>query len=135
MKKQSEIVIMYDDDIKIIDYIADIKDKEILIEMDRMYEQIRKGNIHNFAFLYNVQPQPLVILILCNAPFNLNTGHNKLMLYAHSECRILATFFRANLERTEQHNSMYIPLNQITRMLYLHYADKDGQKALSDFQR
>jgi hypothetical protein len=132
--KLKHIEIIYNDDVQIIDFLADLKDREPIHSLQRLVDF---GNRQPITLLYNCAMDSIVVVILYKAPFELNKGDNKLMLYADNNLRGLCGYFRRWMDMTPESNKVFCKaLDEIVHLLFyqLHkwslYHDKNTQ---SDF--
>jgi hypothetical protein len=111
-KRFENIVVIYNDDVKVLDFIADLKDNEPLHGLDKF---IRFGNHENACLLYCCPLDAMVVLILYKAPFGLNDECNTLMVYAHNDLISMITYFKGCLanERNQICTNAYVDILQL----------------------
>jgi hypothetical protein len=119
-KKLSRIKIIINDDVQIIDYLADLWDREPVHALQRFVDY---GNHKNCALLHNCRMDGQVVLILYMAPFGLNEGWNRLSLYAYNDLRGLCGYFQRWLNITNPFNKdVHQALTDITSLLFYQWA-------------
>lgn len=121
-KSLTRIKIIYNDDVAVLNYLADLQDRKIIKAIDDFSENMKKEKKDNFMLLTKNRIDDLVILILYNAPFGCNEDDNKFMLYAHTNCYELCRYFKTWLENEKtDDNKIHQAIDEIIRLLYFHY--------------
>ena len=101
---KTKLKIIYNNDMAVIDFLADLRDREPLKALQRF---IDFGNNQSICLLYNCPQDNLVVLILYKSPFEFNEGSNKLMLYTHNELQPLISILSTGLmQQMSQANIM-----------------------------
>lgn len=83
------IKILLDNDMQIVDFLADLHERSILPFIDKA---ITEGK-ESICLVANCDEDHLFVVILYNAPFELDVHNNKLMLFAHSDIRVILKYF------------------------------------------
>ena len=120
---------IYNSDCTVIDYLADLQDREPLHNLQRF---INSDGDKTMCLLYDVPKDKQVLVILYKAPFKFNEGDNKLTLYAHPDMQILMKHFRMWFEATKEDTDEYGALLDILNFLYNEWYKKQD-KIRSDF--
>ena len=95
-----ELKIIYNDDCKILDFLADLKDREPLRSLQRF---INYGNLQKIGLLFKCPDDNLTVLILYMTPLlNAQTSENKLTLFADRDLMFMATYFLRWLENVKE---------------------------------
>jgi hypothetical protein len=95
-----ELTIISNDDVKILDFLADLKDREPLRALQRF---INFGNNQRIALLFNCPQDNLVVLVLYLMPLpTTKTRDTKLTIFADRDLVFLATYFLRWLDTTKE---------------------------------
>lgn len=110
----SKLKIIFNDDLAISDFIADLQDKSIRREFQKF---IRDAEGKPAMLLCGCMPDNIQLLILVGDPFGFNEGDNKLVLYADNDINGLCLYFTNQMEHTSDDHEYYPIINEIR--LYL----------------
>jgi len=126
-----EIKAIYDNDCDILDFLADIPDRSILIQLQKF---INYGNHEPNAILHK-DLQGWVILVLYKAPFGMNTGTNKLTLFYHTSLPLMSLYFKRWRDNTNPFNKLLVKaLTEITELLYFHRLNEEEDNAPAGYR-
>ena len=89
-KTLDAVKVMYDDDIAIVDFLSDLKCRELIYDLERYVCFTRREPA---CFLCDCKADALTVMVCYKANFLLNTGCNKLVLFAYSDLRGLCIYF------------------------------------------
>ena len=132
--KMERIRIIYDDDLAILDWLANLKDRRLIKYMDDAYNDMVVRDAGNYVIIMKSRIDGLFILVIYNAPFGFCNGDNKLMLYAHSSIGELCRYFKRWMESEQnQDKAVQIGLHEITQLLYFNYAQETDKNAQVNF--
>lgn len=124
--------IMYDDDVAIIDFIADLQSWPLVLP--DMEKQMKALGSRSACLLYRCDADNMVILILYNSPFGFNEGGNTMILYADNTLRGLIKYFKNQLEHTSPEvGNIYHALNDITQLLYWKLVQYEEDNTQTNF--
>ena len=127
IKPLNRMKIIYNDDIRIIDFLADLKCRRLLIVLDDFVREASNSG----CLLYNCAEDDMVVLILHHDPFGFNENENHLVMYADNSLQNMAKYFRNQLEHTSPDaGDIYNAIDDITRLLYWRWCnsqDNDTQ--------
>lgn len=132
-KKPFELVYcLYNNDEAIINFLADLKDREIIKEIDLTNKFAKEKSLQNYALVIKVKTESMIVLLLYNPPFELNHGDNKFVLYAYNDLQGLCKYFRTWIGNISAKNNPVIfnALEEITKLLYFHWV-REKDKAIS----
>jgi hypothetical protein len=130
-KQLNKIISIINDDVKIIDFLADLKDREPIHGLERF---IKWGDHESALLLYDCVPDNLVVLILYKSQFGFNEKENKLMLYAHNNLRDMIKYFKSWWEATAEGNErIHSTLNDITMLLFHEWVEAEENSVQSNF--
>jgi hypothetical protein len=113
--KLDRIKIIFDDDIRIIDFLSDLIDRSIVRSLDRFVID-SKGMPG--IFLTNCPFDSLVVLILYKSPFDFNNKDNNFIMYAHNDLQSMIKYFKKILgETSPETKEIYEAVRDITNLL------------------
>jgi len=131
-KKFDRIKIIYNGDVEIIDFLADLQDRSIIYDLQ---DFITDAKGLPGCLLHLSRADYIVVLILYKSPFALNDQGNNLMLYADNNLMGLIRYFKNLLEHTsDKKNTVNGALNDIVRLLYNEWIKIEDKDTLSDFR-
>jgi hypothetical protein len=115
-----ELTIIKNDDVKVLDFLADLKDREPLRALQRF---INFGNHQRIGLLFNCHLDNLVVLVLYMMPLpTATTRDNKLTIFADRELVFLAKYFLHWLDSTKEtypeQKDVIKALQEINDLLY-----------------
>jgi len=130
VKPLNKLKIIYDDDVRIIDFIADLQCRSLILrDLEIQFERLKDKSA---CMLYNCEIDGVVILILYNSPFDFNEGDNKMIMYAENSIRGLIRYFKNQLDHTSPElGNIYHALTDINQLLYwrwVQYEEENTQK-------
>lgn len=108
---------MYNDDVAIIDFLADLQDKEPIKGLQRFVEYAKNQPV---CLLYSCPIDDIYLVVLYKAPMDVNTGDNKLMLFAYDNLTALYHYFDKWIHETsnaESDNNIKGALSDILRVI------------------
>lgn len=124
--------VIYNNDLAILDYLADMQDRKIIKELQRFIND-STGGVPG-CLLLNCPSDSLVVLILHNDPFGFNDKGNKLVMYADNTLSDLIRYFKNQLVHTsEDIGEIYKALDDITRYLYFAWTNEQDDNTLVNF--
>lgn len=130
IKPLTKMKVIYNDDIRIIDFLSDLKCRRILRALDAF---VREDN-NSGCLLYNCAEDGIVVLILHNDPFGFNEDDNILVMYADNSLRELAKYFKNQLDHTSPDSgAIYHAIDDITRLLYWRWCEQEDNNTQSNF--
>lgn len=124
-KQQKKVKIIYNDDVAVLDFLADMADRKAIHHLQRFinWSDQKPHLILEKSILDNI-----VVLILYKSPFDFNEVPNKLMLYIHSDIGEMIRYFQKFEElmppKDPLHKKM---LNDINRLLYIRWAEEKDE--------
>jgi len=131
-RKINRMKIIFNDDLAILDYLADMQDRKIIKELQRFVDD-SKGGIPG-CLLLNCPSDNMVVLILNNSPFGFNEGDNNLIMYADNNLTDLIKYFKNQLDHTsEDIGAIYKALDDITRYLYFTWVNDEDSNTQTNF--
>ena len=98
-KKLERLKIIFNDDMKIIDFLSDLKGRRVITDLQ---DFIRDSRGLPSCLLHNSRADNIMVLILYKSPFAFNDPENTLMLYAGNNLRELMVYFRNLFEYTSE---------------------------------
>jgi len=122
--KIKSVVVLYNDDDAIVDYLADLKDRGPIRTLQRF---VNYGNLKHICLLNYCKKDNLVVLLVYKDPFGFNSPENRLMVFVHPELIELCRYFG----RWRENNIGCFNLDQqsalddITRLLYNQWAESE----------
>ena len=117
--KLERLKIIFNDDIAIIDFLADLQDRTIIRHLELL---IKEADDKTAMSLYNSVADHMVILLVIKEPFGFNEGDNKLVLYADNDLYGLCHYFKRLLEHTaKDKGAIYTAIEDITAYLFLKW--------------
>jgi hypothetical protein len=128
--KSNKIISIYDDDVRVIDFLSDLSDRGPIHGLEKF---VRWGNHESACLLYNCPADGLVVLILYRSPFN-DDKKNNLMLYAHRTIRGLIDYFKPWYDASvDGSKEIHIALQEITMLLFHEWIDEQDNNTQSNF--
>lgn len=121
MKEQDTITgtllkTIYDDDVAILDYLADMPDRALLKQLQTF---INFGNHEPNCILHKGVSG--YTLLIYKAPFGLNKGDNKLTLFTHRDLPVLCDYFlRWRMMTNPFDKKLHKALTEIIDLLFYH---------------
>lgn len=109
-----------DNDIKVIDFLSDLSDREPVSALQRF---INWGNGGPICLLFNCPQDNIVVLVLYKSIFGENKNGNNLMLFYHNDLTGLIRYFRPWLDALQENDIHYKPLKEINHLLYDQWTD------------
>lgn len=97
MQKPERIKVIYNDDVKIIDFLSDLKEREIITFITN---SLAKDKNTTMCLVNYYKAENIYTVILCNAPLGYNTNGNILMLFTHTNFDILYAYFNRIIATT-----------------------------------
>lgn len=95
--KMKAIKLIYNDDVAIIDFLADLTDREPIHGLQKFVNYTRRQPV---CLLYNCPFDDLFILLLYKAPLDFNEPPNKLTLFAYDDLKGLYSYFNRWINQT-----------------------------------
>jgi hypothetical protein len=124
--KFSEVHLICDSNVRILDFLADLHDREPLRGMDRF---LKWGNNGSMLLLYDCPLDDMVILLLYKSPFTPRKSKDRWMLYYTKDIRSMYKYFKSWLNVTyENHDDRTAALTEITRLLIDTWAELPPDK-------
>ena len=121
--KSERLQIIYDDNMAILDYLADMPDRALLKQLQTF---INEGNHEPSAILHKDIKGHLTLL-LYKAPLGFNKGSNNLTLYSCGSLGDLCYYFKQWRDRTNPFDKLLVKaLTEITNFLY-YYLINDNE--------
>jgi hypothetical protein len=126
---------LYNNDEAILNFLADMKDRDILKEVDLTNKCAKEKELKNYALVIRSRTDSMIVLLLFNPPLDLNADNNKYVLYAYNDLQGLCKYFRNWLGNISAKNTpiMFNALDDITRLLYYHWVQEQDKKVQVDF--
>jgi hypothetical protein len=116
------LVIIYNDDEKVLDYLSDLENRTPIIMIDKALKEDKTTTI---CLLDNHKKEGIITLVLANAPFDFNEGDNILMLFAHDSIDFMIGYFKRMMEDTDyKEKDQREALLEIILMLRHHTSQK-----------
>jgi len=124
-----KLKIIYNDDAKVIDFLADLSDRNPITTLQRALDGDPSMRC---CFVSYYREEKISVVLMCNAPFDLNEGDNVLMLFIHADIPPLYAYFSrwmANTEYSESDQRMALKetltlLGQVQRQIEI---EKEAQ--------
>jgi len=130
-EKMKAIQIIYNNDVAVLDYLADLQSREPLKQLQRF---INFSRMEPHCILAKCTPDKVTILILYKPPFDMNEGDNKLVLFIHDDLRELCKYFTRWVDNTTEGNKeMRKALDDILRLIYYEWAITQDKDVQADF--
>ena len=132
VKPLNKLKIIYDDDVRIIDFIADLQCRAfILSDLEIQFGRLKDKSA---CMLYNCDADGIVVLILYNSPFDFNEGDNKMIMYAENSIRGLIRYFKNQLDHTSPElGNIYHALTDINQLLYWRWVQYEEDNTQANF--
>ena len=112
-KRMNSIKVMFNDDESIINFLADLKDREPLHTLDESVKTYK-----SICLLYNCSLDGLVILLLYNAPLDFNDTPNKFVLFIYDNLCGLKLYFERWMEQLKEGDvKSFKALNTIVNLI------------------
>ncbi len=109
--RMKAIKVMYDDDVAIIDFMADLTDKQPIRGLQKF---VNYSNQQPVCLLFNCPFDDLFLVLLYKAPLRLNKEDNRLVLFAYDNLVGLYTYFDRWLKQTaETDGNVYGALSEV----------------------
>jgi hypothetical protein len=109
--RMKAIKVMYDDDVAIIDFMADLMDKQPIRGLQKF---VNYSNQQPVCLLFNCPFDDLFLVLLYKAPLRLNKEDNRLVLFAYDNLVGLYTYFDRWLKQTaETDGNVYGALSEV----------------------
>jgi len=122
-KKLDKILCIFNDDVKVIDFLSDLQDRKPIRDMEKL---IRWGTPESALLLFSCPLDDMVVLLIYKSPFGFNEKGNNLMIYAHNNLRDMIKYFKGWHEATLECNSkIHLALDDILRLLYWEWAKEE----------
>ena len=132
VKPLSKLKIIYDDDVRIIDFIADLQCRAFVLH--DLEIQVRRMGNKPACMLYNCDKDDMVVLILYNSPFDFNGCENTMIMYAERSIRGLIRYFKNQLDHTSPEvERIYDALTDITQLLYWEWVQHEENDTQTNF--
>jgi hypothetical protein len=119
--------VIYDNDVEIIDYLADLLDREPIHALHRF---VSFGKRENACLLHNCKMDEQVILILYKAPFGINQGWHRLTMYSSANLRSLCAYFQrwTDVVSEKDNKDMHDALVDVVSLLNYQWACEQDEK-------
>jgi len=129
--KMTSIKIIFNDDVKIIDFLSDMHDRAPLKALQRFVNYSHQEPV---CLLHNCPKDDMVVLILYKAPLGFNQGTNKLILYAYVDLIGLYSYFHRWIDRTkETDKEVFGALNDILGLISHELYEQSNDNVQLDF--
>jgi hypothetical protein len=126
-KKLDRLKIIYNDDIRIIDFLSDLTDRKVLRDLD---DFVKDAKGLSGCLLIPATLDDIVVLILYKSPFALNDPGNDFILYAGNDLHELMVYFKNLLDNTSESKTIINnALNDIVRLLYKEWISQNDKSA------
>lgn len=130
-EKMKAVKILYNNDIAVLDYLADLHDREPLKQLQRFLNFTRR---EPHCILAKCAGDDVVVIILYKPPFEMNEEPNKLVLFIHDDLRGLCRYFKRWAENTAEGNKeLRKALDDILRLLYMEWAMTEDENTNKSF--
>lgn len=132
-ERMKAIKVMHNDDVAILDYLADLKDRKPIYGLQKFLDYSQRKPV---CLLHNCPEDNRIVLILYKAPLNFNEEPNNLTLFVYDSLAGLKIYFEGWLRQVKEGDSTVIgALTDIIGVLDFEI-DRDIQRkiALSDLQ-
>jgi hypothetical protein len=97
--RMKAIKVMFNDDVAIIDFLADLVDEEPIRGLQRF---VNYSNQQPVCLLFNCPFDDLFLVLLYKAPMGFNERDNKLVLFAYDNLLGLYNYFERWLKQTSE---------------------------------
>ena len=125
------VKVIYNNDVKVIDYLADLKDRRVIKQLQRFIRQSRSVPI---CILHACPADSLVAVILYKAPMDLNEKPNNLIVFTCGDLMELYGYFDRWFKRTSENNkNVYDALDEIIGLLAYELVKEYDNNALTSF--
>lgn len=119
--KFSKVQMIINDDCKILDFLADLQDREPIKGMDNF---LKWGDGGFLALYYDCPLDGMCILLLYKSPFDSKKSDDKWILYYTKDIRSMYKYFKSWLNvNIEFQDEITAALSQITHLLIEVWAD------------
>ena len=114
--KLERMKIIYNNDLEILDFLCDLKDK---LAIRSLQDFLDEAHGLSGILLMGCVPDNVQVLILVGDPFGFCEGDNKLVMYADNDIYGLCHYFKNQLEHTSKDAGViYDALEDITAYLF-----------------
>jgi hypothetical protein len=125
------IKIIVNNDNEIIDFLADLKERSVIQFLE---QTIKKEGMQSICLVVNCKKDNLFVVVLYNAPFEINENENHLMVVAHSNIKmILDYFFRYMVSINENNVELISALKDIISTVQYHYEKIEMKNTQTNF--
>lgn len=129
------LIVKGNDDLAILDFLADLEDRTPIKTLDRLLQENRKKQY--FIIDYH-KKEKFVTILLYNAPFEVNKNGNVLMLFVHNDLTVVADYFKRLMGLTEyMDKEKRTAVRQILNIIdyYLHNNDEFEKPQISNAEK
>jgi hypothetical protein len=113
-----ELTIIYNSDVKVIDFLSDLKDRGILAMLQGM---IAKDNDKSICMVAKDKADDLIVVVMYHDPFGYNHDDNTLLLFAHPSLRTIISYFcRLKQQIPQDDEESILALKDILQILSYH---------------
>lgn len=129
------LIVKGNDDLAILDFLADLKDRTPIRTLDRLLQENRKKQY--FIIDYH-NKEKFITILLYNAPFEVNENGNVLMLFVHNDLTVVADYFRRLMGLTEyMDKEKRTAVRQVLNIIdyYLHNNDEFKKPQISNAEK
>lgn len=98
MGSKIRLIVKANDDLGILDFLADLADRTPITTLDML---LKEDKDKKYFIIDHHDKEDLTTVLLCNAPFDVNVDGNILILFAHSELKVIQSYFHRLLEATD----------------------------------
>jgi hypothetical protein len=132
MKPFTRIRIIANNDCTVLDFLADLLDREPIHSLQRF---INYSNQETNYIFHLSEMDEMAILILYKAPFGINKNDNRLIIFAWNDLRGLCTYFQLWLDVISEKDDrrLYDALKDITCLLTYQLALEHDKNAQTNF--
>jgi hypothetical protein len=128
---KQEFIKRLQNDNEIIDFLADMRDREPLYQLQRF---INYSN-HEANAIVHKSTDGIYTLILYKAPLGIRDENNTLTLFVHNNMGQMCAHFKKWLDMTNSFNKeLYQALDEITRILYYNWAQEQDDNTQLNHQ-
>jgi hypothetical protein len=135
--KMEAVKVIYNNDCKILDFLADMQDREPLKALQRFIDFSHHEPI---CLLHNCPLDDIVILIVYKEPFGFNMGDNRMVLFVYNDLAGLYDHFdkwrHGNIPASQKVNNsdVYKAIDEILGLISHELINRShDDNVLSDF--
>lgn len=118
------LIVKVNDDVDILNYLADLEDRTPIITLDKFLSEDRKKR---YFIIDKHKKEGVITILLCNAPFfDVNENGNILMLFVHDDLNVVEGYFKRLMGATEyKDRDKRIAVRQVLNIIHYYIQNKE----------